>query len=409
MKLIKNVSMKWILCIPFFLFITVITISCSKDNDAPVEEMAEEDPADDPDPDPVNQTLPIPIANCKIPRATSSLIGIGIPKTQGLLPSIGTVKMTVLIVGFPDVPITQTPQEIFDIVNPIAGNYFNETSYGRMQLNLEPHLEWLPLSEPSAYYAGALDSGVGHLAFIQEAVDLADPLVDFSQTDIVLVISNPNATALEFGPTFLSNDPNFSIQADGAKIVTGITSGYDLNYWGGIWLPHETGHALSLPDLYSSDPNGQLQYTGTWSLMGDQSGNGKGLFAYERWMLGWLDDTQIFCHGAGEAIVDIQQIETAGGTKAVVVPLSATQALVVESRRKVGFDASLVKEGALVYLVDTAKENQMGPIRVTPGAHQGTLFNEAPLGQNETYTYQNVTVKVLETKANSDVVSVLIN
>ena len=48
----------------------------------------------------------------------------------------------------------------------------------------------------------------------------------------------------------------------------------------------------------------------------------------------------------------------------MVVPLTETTALVVESRRKLGYDFRLSKEGALVYKVDTSVLSGEGPIVV---------------------------------------------
>ena len=198
---------------------------------------------------PIEQTS-IPVVNCKIPRATISSVALGIPKVDGLAPSTGRVNVAVLFVDFKDVPARRTLDSVYSIIHPIARDFYEETSYGRMELNLQPHFEWLRLSKSSIHYSTAIYRGQSHLDFIQEAVDLADDEVDFSQTHAVLVISNPEAEAIALGPTFKSTDPKYHIKADGASIPTGITSGYDLNYWGGIWLAHEFGHSMSLPDLY---------------------------------------------------------------------------------------------------------------------------------------------------------------
>ena len=82
--------------------------------------------------------------------------------------------MTVLFVDFDDVPAIQTVENVYSIINPIAPDYFNEISYGRMELNLQPHFEWFRLSQPSSFYGDAIRNGALHLDFIQEAVDLAD-------------------------------------------------------------------------------------------------------------------------------------------------------------------------------------------------------------------------------------------
>ena len=335
---------------------------------------------------------------------------MGIPKVEGLAPSIDTVNMTVLFVDFNDVPARQTTDSIFSIINPVAPDFYEEISYGRMQLNLQPHFEWLRLSKPSDFYGLAIYRGEPHLNFIQEAVDLADDQVDFSQTHIVLVMTTPEAEEIRQGPTFKSTDPNYHIRADGASIPTGITSGFDLNYWGGIWLAHESGHSMSLPDLYHYGSDSLNKYVGGFSLMGNIESKAPGYFAFERWMLGWLDDTQIYCHNNGEVVIDLEAIENTGGTKAIIVPIDSTTALVVESRRKIGFDQNMVKEGALVYIINTALESGNGPIQVKPGADKGNNFMEdAPMVEGDIYTYRNISVKVLESKVDGDQIQVNVN
>ena len=343
---------------------------------------------------------------CKLPRVVEGAIALGFPKVEGLAPSIGDLNMTVLFVDFEDVPATKTVDSVFSIINPIAPNFFNETSYGRLKLNLNPHLAWLRLSKPSEHYATAIYYGQPHLDFIQEAVDLADDKVDFSQTNIVLVMTNPEADKIKQGPTFKSIDSAYHIKADGASIPTGITSGYDINLWGGIWLAHETGHTFGLPDLYHFGSDSLNRYVGTFGLMGTCDAHAPGYFAFERWILGWLDDDQIYCHENGEAIVELQAIEKNGGTKAIVVPIDSTTALAVESRRKIGFDEKS-REGALVYLVDTELPGGSGPIRVKPGVKSAYEFlQDAPMVEGDKYSYDNIDIEVLKSNKNSDEIKV---
>ncbi len=55
--------------------------------------------------------------------------------------------------------------------------------------------------------------------------------------------------------------------------------------------------------------------------MGTQAGNAPGFFAFERWVLGWIDDHQIICHENGETVVELEAIEKVGGTKSIIVPI----------------------------------------------------------------------------------------
>lgn len=345
---------------------------------------------------------------CKLDRVGSSIVAFGFPKFEGLAPSLGLVNMTVLFVDFNDQPAISTTEEVFDILNPIAADFIDEISYGRMRLKMNPYPEWLRLSESSSFYGNSLTDFFLHRGFIQEAVDLADDIVDFQYTDIVLVVSNPNASQIPYGPTFTSSTEADGIQADGNSITTAITSGHDLNNWGGLWLSHETGHSLTLPDLYQYGSNNPHIHVGDFSLMGDIAAGAPGFFAFERWNLGWLDDNQVYCHESGEIVVELEQLATNGGIKALMVPLSATEALVLESRRRTGFDAGLSKEGVLPYVVNTSIGSGQGTLVVKPGPTSGNRKLDAPMEMGDTYTYQNIQVKVIAQTANSDKVQVIV-
>ena len=314
-----------------------------------------------PETETVSTELPKPVASveeCKLPPLSFTNVGLGLPNPAFKMPSVGDVKTIVLFADFSDVPATQTPEELLSIISPGAEAFYSEMSYGRMKWTLEPHPVWLRLSQPSAHYGEGIRSYDGHLAFIQEAVTLADADVDFSTADSVIVLVPPEASAIPYGPAFGAS-PGGGYFADGKTFANGATSGADLPGWGSYWLNHETGHMMGLPDLYAYqyDPNNypdQHRFVGDFSLMGFIDGSAPGFFAFERWQLSWLDDEQIICQMTSDQTTTLTPIETQGGIKAVIVPISESKALVVESRRPVGADAELVKSGALVYLADTS-------------------------------------------------------
>ncbi|MEM8859900.1 MAG: hypothetical protein AAGD96_16350, partial [Chloroflexota bacterium] len=352
--------------------------------------------------------------NCYLPLANFAGVGLGVPRYEGLMPSVGTVNAAVLFVDFEDVPAdNRTPEDMFNILSPIAPDFFSTVSYGRMDLNLQPHLTWLRLSQPSAHYGAAVNGGgfFAHRAFLQEAIDLADADVDFSTADTVVVISNPDAEAIPFGPAFQSTIPGDGLFADGVEIVNGVTSGADLTYWGGIWLNHELGHNMTLPDLYAYDGDtggGWHRFVGPYSLMGLINGFAPEYFAIERWQLGWIDDEQIACQTTGEATIALSAIEQPDGVKAHMVPLSRTSAIMVESRRYLGFDSSLIQRGALVYLVDSSVGSGAGPIKVLTHVPSDLMRDGVPLAPNESLIYENVTITVLEANDDGDVIQVTV-
>ena len=207
-------------------------------------------------------------AACKLPVSAATGVALGFPRLADRLPSTGTVRATVLFVDFDDAPAGLSPQDALSYISPGAEEVFTQMSTGRLDLQLEPHLTWLRLSQPSSVYGESLTTYEGHRDFIQEAVDLADAEVDFSQTDLVIVLANPSAHRVPYGPTF-TGFPGAGLYADGAEILNGITSGFDLPDWGHLWLNHEMGHSLGLPDLYAYNPESNAhRFVGGWSQIG---------------------------------------------------------------------------------------------------------------------------------------------
>lgn len=360
-------------------------------------------------------TLPTSVSNlaqCKIGSYAFTNVGFGLPSPSHKLPSLGMVKTVVLFADFSDVAASQTPEEIFSIISPNAEKFYSDISYGKMDWVLEPHFVWLRLSQPSAHYGEAIRSYEGHLEFIQEAVNLADADVDFSTVDSVVVMVPPEATNVGYGPAFGANAGE-GYQADGKTFANGVTSGADLRNWGFLWLNHETGHTMGLPDLYAyqydvNNYDDQHRFVGGFGLMGYIDGDAPEFFAFERWQLGWLDDTQIFCQPDGEQTVTLSALETQGGVKAVMVPISQNKVVVVESRRSVGYDANLSKTGALVYTVDTSIYSGEGTLVVYPILENDPYRYKSPLAVGESVTVDGVTVTVLEATDQGDTVLVTI-
>ncbi|MCB9144242.1 MAG: hypothetical protein H6635_02655 [Anaerolineales bacterium] len=349
---------------------------------------------------------------CKLPAFAFTNVGFGLPNPSHKLPSLGDVKTIVLFADFSDVPASQTPEEVFSIISPDAEKFFNINSYGRMNWELTPHFVWLRLSQPSSVYGDAIRSYEGHLQFLQEAVNLADANIDFSSADSVVVIVPPQAANVGYGPAFGAN-PGEGYSADGRTFANGVTSGADLPVWGFLWLNHESGHTMGLPDLYAyqfdyANYDDQHRFVGGFGLMGYIDGLAPEFFAFERWQLGWLDDVQIVCQQDGEQTITLTSIETEGGVKAVMIPVNESKVVVVESRRPVGYDAGLSKSGALVYTVDTSIASGEGTLVVYPILEGDPYRNQSPLAVGETVTVDGVTVTVIDASDGGDTVSVTI-
>jgi M6 family metalloprotease-like protein len=338
----------------------------------------------------------------------------GWPRIKERLKSTGDVIATVVMVDFSDAPATMTPAEAFARISPSA-DVFKEVSYGKFNYVFKPQLKWYRMSKKSSDYVTGGWTFNSHRAYISEAANLADLDVDFSKTDSLIILANPDARGIgNSGPAFAAIRSN-GLTLDGRYISNGATSAYDLNNWKAIWLNHEVTHTLGLVDLYaftqenSANQYDGLRYTGEFSYMGFSSyeSNSPSLLAYERWNLGWLDDSQIKCMNESKTTQLITPVETIGGVKAVMVPISKTKAVVIESRRPLGIDSKLAKSGALVYVVDSTNQSGLGPVKVYPSdVTSDPRYLKAPRAVGEKITIEGVTVTVTQSNESGDTVEV---
>jgi M6 family metalloprotease-like protein len=352
----------------------------------------------------ITVTAADPIAACRLPARFNG-IGLGLPRDADRQKAVGDVRIAVIFVDFSDAVATRTPQNVFAILSPTAENYFKAVSYGRMNLILEPSLFWRRMSGATTQYGWSALTHINHRIYIQEAVDLAAS-VDFSNSDAITVISNPDAGALNNGPTFIGNSTS-GITADGKLFMNATTSGRDLSAWGGFWLNHELGHSMGLPDLYAYSGAGH-RFVGGFSLMGLIAGHSREFFAWERWVLGWIDDAQVSCAVAGTSEVVLSPVERSGGTKMVVVPTGLTSAIVVESRRAEGYDTNgAFSPGALVHFIDTAVGSGNGVLRVLPLNDADGNKGSAPLQPGQSISSGGVTITLVSQDASGDRVRVV--
>lgn len=358
---------------------------------------------------PVAKPTPASFDKCMLPVADGrGDVALGLPRIAARSKTVGDVHATVVFVDFPDMTSRPTPEAALSLVVPRATEIFKELSYGRLNYLIEPNLKWHMMTKPSTAYSYATFRS--HHDFVKEVISIADPTTDFSKTNSLVVITNPFQRALSFGPamTFPSSE---GFVVDGNLINNGTTSGSDINYWGPAWLNHEIGHSFGLADLYAygASSNETFKYTGEFSLMGlsDERSQAPGLLAWERFVLGWLDQSQLICAPSGVGTYNISPVATAGGTKAVVIPTGATTALIVESRKAIGLDSKLSKPGLLVYRVNTSIQSGRGVVQViskTTLADDPRYF-KAPLAVGESLTVDGFT---FTNKSTSPTVDVLV-
>ncbi|RYZ97161.1 MAG: hypothetical protein EOP47_22340 [Sphingobacteriaceae bacterium] len=332
-------------------------------------------------------------ASCKFANASGrNDVSLGFPRSGDRQKTSGTVKVAVIFVDFSDAVATVPPQQVFGLMSPESENFLSTVSHTKLNIVFEPQFKWYRMSRPSNMYGWENLTFDLHKSYIQEAVNLADAEYDFSKVDEIVIMANPQAGALNRSSSLIGMSGN-AIVADGKTITNAITPMSDIFVFTGLLFPHEFGHSMGVPDLYSF--RGPLHgYVGDFSIMGNVLGTAPTYNAWEQWLFGWFTDNQITCvRGKGTGSVQLTPVEQQDGMKLLVLPISTTAAVIVEDRRRIGYDNRIIKEGPLVYLIDNRIQTGAGVLKVLPLNTDDQVKTDAPLSVGQAVTYNGVTVK----------------
>ena len=368
----------------------------------------------------------------------------GFPRPEWAGRSVGTVRVAVLFVDFSDAPAAHTTGEEAELGLPFMKKYLETVSYGRLDLEFEPLHRWLRAEESYLHYIepGAFEVGD---RIHQEAVRLADAEFDFVGFDTVMVVLP--------GSFFYSGVARGSVSTDEGVVDNTIRiNAYPLGWSGqprpwGLVAAQKTVANFGLVDLYPynrdrhrhppppSDQmwiNHQFGLMGLWAFFsaperdtrlryvwhypsGWQTGgyarhlHAAEMLAWSRWRLGWLDAAQVHCVTEPRTTFTLRPVAFPGeGIVMVAVPLSETEVMVIESRRRLGYDhgnpyvvpdgprtvlPSLAGEGVLVYTVDAALGSGSVPIEVG-GVRNGHFAHYPVLTEGQSITLRGYTITV---------------
>jgi M6 family metalloprotease-like protein len=322
--------------------------------------------------------------DCKLRFATPFETGFGFPRSSTRLPATGVIRAIVLFVEFPDAlgnddPLVEGKKYTEEFIK-----FYSAMSYGKLEFKVDVAPKYFKLKSTTSSYKmniGRGDDGSGVSRYFQDALEAADPSIDFSPYEVAYVIPSSTNVEITYGPAFpLPADSNL-LRTNEKAFTSGAVGGADsrlrLNSLEWVWMAHETGHLFGLehPWLVQSDSQGRTTIGDTvamWDMM-LAMWNGFSSFefiAWTRFLIGWIPDNQIACIDAkaesGKTFeIDVEPIaRQASGRKMIFVKTSETTGIAIEVRRNEGFDrVSAEHEGTLVYAVDVSKRGNEGMAR----------------------------------------------
>jgi len=282
------------------------------------------------------------------------------------LGTIGTKKIAVIIVDFPDKQFTDLTQA--NITFQKFEEYYNEVSYGKLQLQIKFFYDGgstdapltgnetpFRMSRRMSYYGKDTNDTLAQL--VKDAIRATGNTVRKALYDYVMVLH------AGYGNESTNNsDDIWSVYVDWDGEVNGFTDGTivpeaELGASPIGVVCHEFGHQLGLPDLYYD----QESIVGKWCLMdyGVWCGSPQGstpshLSAWCKQFLGWFDVEIVSSTKRNIYLSNIEYSSTVIRIPVLTSDNPSKEYFLLEYRKKISFDSILPGEGLLIWRIDDA-------------------------------------------------------
>lgn len=370
---------------------------------------------------------------------------VGFPWVSSyFFPNKGDLNFLMLLVSFEDTTkFVENPTDYLDAQASKLSEWADFFSQGQMRWNVETLERWVDLPY-SSQVAPQSDTDLG-----TDIINQLEATVDIEDYDGVLLQWAPGVqegSRTSFGLRLNSMD---SRETDSFKFRQMVwapdlsfyrNNGQQTyenrreNWWGS--MVHEILHEMNM-NLHAPG-NGWATSVGNKTNPSGNGGVSYAITAWEQFLLGWVKDSQIQCVSMGnldsEQTAILTPLEIFGGErKALVVVISESDVVVVESRRPIGYSKwwNQDNSGALVYTVNPQVLEQTDHIdedcgndpthtkwayylfpdqeREDPSAWCGAMggaFHPAIFDEGETLTRNGVRIEVVHSADDKDYVRV---
>lgn len=371
---------------------------------------------------PTQATGNVDSAQCQLADQRSSRTqpyAVGFPRSQEDTRTSGTLRLVLVAVDFADAAGTE--EEFVNAQKQI--DRFNEflafESGGKLTASWEFTKSWARMPRASTGYPIVFGSSSGDDQFMNDMISVTDARTNYTANDFVFILIPKSAKEFPSPEAFYANyqtaEGRIQKYFAGGKFFYENDATYKTRELWSVWL-HEMGHTFGLA--------GHAPFGTSLSIMENQDGFSKTLSAWDKFLMNWMPSNGIYCRPASTlGSVDVQLVpmqRLTSGFRSVMIPLSTSKILVIESHRSEGFGDRLSKGtyGVMTYVVDTTLDNDrsgesvgQGKTRyaslVTPANASARGLSDVVFGrggsgivdplmlQGESVTYGGVTVSLI--------------
>ena len=312
------------------------------------------------------------------------------PFAPTTLPIAGEIDVAYIFLDWADLPGTQDDFDYYNEAADLFSDFYWMASEHKLKMNMLKTPHWIRVSGSYLDYVTRSQEEEAQRGeaprkqvFYDAAIAAIDPYFDFSNIEIVLFAVPRAKSVFVGGPHEFNFDWNGVLRTSEGDVYNTATAGdFNIQRQGSgtptwAYYVHEVGHMLGIPHQADGDVTKQFPEKweqsplGGWDVMAEHGGGQRTMTSWLRWLAGWLADDQVICSSKQTindeyfALNPINRVE--GKAESLVIKLSDTKAVVVESRRfdaKYDVETGNSKNGLIAYTVDATKASAQGSQRI---------------------------------------------
>lgn len=348
--------------------------------------------------------------DCKVKDSKLGSIRLGFPRNSERVPQFAITQNLILVVDFPDARLSESLASVVNnVLSPTTvERFFNVISNGKFSPKFSTFPAVITLNSLDSSFVPEstgryFNNGIQQdHRMVKEAVSLAKLQGQLNNYSSITVFAPTSKSLGYYGSAFLE----LPIDVGGKTLINSQLIGQvgTVNSPVPSWkvFAHEYGHLLGMYDYYIPGIGTTGKSPGPFDLMGNTSGNANSFFGFQRWVQGWIEDSEVICDYTtnSSTIHSLTPLNQNSGKKLYVHPIDGTLALVIEFRTESEFDVLKGNDGLLVYLIDMKVASLKGPISIQPSEQDIVLsprddvekYSRAPLSSGQTVKVKDLVI-----------------